>query len=69
MDQREIVRVEIEESRAALAAKINALEHRATDLRTRARDAVDVRHQTYEHPWKVFGAAVTAGFLLGVLSS
>lgn len=69
MDQREIVRVEIEESRAALAAKLAALEERALEVRNKARRSIDIRYQTQQHPWQVVGISVAAGFVLGLLTS
>jgi hypothetical protein len=59
MDQRsDVIRQDIESTRAALDDKLDTLE-------TKAREAFDLKHQVAERPWMALGAAVAAGYVLG----
>ena len=61
MDQRsDYIRQDIEETRAALDEKLDALE-------TRAREAFDIKHRLAERPWMMLGAALATGYVLGSL--
>src|SRR5436190_23411607 len=54
------LRQEIEETRAALDDKLDALERKAGQM-------FDLRYQIAQHPWLALGGAVAAGYVLGHL--
>ncbi|HET6613897.1 MAG TPA: hypothetical protein VFG83_17985 [Kofleriaceae bacterium] len=68
MDQRARIREEIEEARISLADKLAAIDERARDrfseVRSRAKNAITVRHQVRQHPFMVLGLAVAAGWVV-----
>jgi ElaB/YqjD/DUF883 family membrane-anchored ribosome-binding protein len=75
-DSPEVIREQIEQTRASLGHKLETLE---TEVRSSVQDAsdsvregidkvkraVDVRYQIREHPWIATSAAVGLGYLLG----
>lgn len=60
MDQRELVRQEIEHRRALMAARLETIERRM-------RDSVSVRAQVEDKPWVMMGLAVATGIALSQL--
>jgi hypothetical protein len=66
MDQssREIQR-EREQTRAALTEKIELLEECVRDTKKAVKQKFDYRYQTEKQPWKMLGASVVVGYLVG----
>jgi hypothetical protein len=67
------VRQDIENTRAAMTEKLEMLEERARETVEGAKSAVqhtvDVHYQVDQHPWKMVGASVLVGYLLGRVTS
>lgn len=70
------IRQQMEETRAALADKLGALERQVTgtvetvkDSVSTVRNAFDLELQAQERPWVLLGGAVAVGFWLGYRSS
>jgi ElaB/YqjD/DUF883 family membrane-anchored ribosome-binding protein len=67
MDQRERLRAEIDHATSDLVAKVNSLEDRAVEVRHRIQRNFELEYQARERPWTVFGSAVAAGMILGLI--
>src|SRR5687768_7338363 len=65
----EHIRREIEETRASLDHKLDALGNKVREVQTRARETFDLNHQIAQHPWAFLGTAIAAGYLLGSMGS
>src|SRR5262249_46000678 len=67
------VRQDIENTRAAMTEKLEMLEERARETVESAKSAmqhtIDVHYQVDQHPWKMVGASVLVGYLLGRVTS
>lgn len=64
---RDQVRREIEETKAAMAAKLGEITERVEGARSKiesVREQLSVRHQVEVRPWTMFGLSVLAGFAL-----
>jgi hypothetical protein len=56
---------EREHTRAALTEKIELLEERVRDTKQAVKQQFDYRYQTQKQPWKMLGASVGIGYLIG----
>ncbi len=56
---------EREQTRAALTEKIDLLEERVRDTKLAVKQKFDYRYQTAKQPWKMLGASVAIGYLIG----
>ncbi len=67
------VRQDIENTHAAMTEKLEMLEERARETvegaKTAVKHTVDVHHQIDQHPWKMVGASVLVGYMLGRITS
>jgi hypothetical protein len=67
------VRQDIENTRAAMTEKLEMLEERARETVEGAKSAVqhtvDVHYQVDQHPWKMVGASILVGYILGRVTS
>lgn len=64
----EVIRRDIESTRAALDEKLEALQTKVRDVGTKAKQTLDVRHHVAEHPWAMLGASVATGFVAGMMT-
>ena len=56
---------EREQTRAALTEKIELLEERVRGTKKAVKQQFDYRYQTQRQPWKMLGASVAVGYLVG----
>lgn len=73
MDQRtDDIRQEIDTIRGSMTDKLEAIETKikgtVEDTTTNIKQTFDLQHQVANNPWKAFGAAVLAGYILGNIS-
>lgn len=54
-----------EQTRAALTEKIELLEERVRDTKQAVKQKFDYRYQTEKQPWKMLGASLAVGYLIG----
>lgn len=54
-----------EQTRAALTEKIELLEERVRDTKQAVKQKFDYRYQTEKQPWKMLGASLAIGYLIG----
>jgi ElaB/YqjD/DUF883 family membrane-anchored ribosome-binding protein len=65
----ETIRRGIENTRAALDEKLEALQTKVHEVGTKAKEAFSLRHHVEEHPWAMLGASVATGMVAGALLS
>jgi ElaB/YqjD/DUF883 family membrane-anchored ribosome-binding protein len=77
-DSPEVIRQQMQETRASLAEKIETLEQQVvgtvqdarqsvTDTVQSVKDAFDLKLQVQRHPWAIMGGSVAVGFVAGSL--
>lgn len=64
---RDQLRQEIEETKASMAAKLEAIGERFEGARSRlehVRERISIRHQVEQRPWTLMGLSVLTGYIL-----
>lgn len=68
-DRSEALQRDIDQTRAALRNKMERVETKIQTsvghTREQVRQSIDIKHWVRQHPWKMLGAAVVAGFFIG----